>query len=730
MGLPTLLKKGNLIPAMGESKDFLDTFTGIEYILNWFDTKIGKEPKDNSDRFVVVESQTGSGKSTVMPTELYLKFQDKIKNIIVTQPRVATTVDIPKTIVNVPVYKSKLKLGKNIGFQTGDFQKKPIEKGILFSTVGILLQFLKIMEPLEFCNKYSFVILDEAHDRSTQLDLVFFYLKKLLDVVKLKDMPFVILTSGTMNIELYKKYFNTNTAFSVVGDSYPIQDNWLEYDTDNILISSVDRLKKIHNEEGDRHKSDIVLFSPTNGIITKLKKLVNELNEKDEYFKKSILLPIGLDSSVFKSVGKEYSYVFDDIDTIPVENLKRKLIMGTNSIETGITLETISYCVDTGLVNSLEYNPVLGIDILIVRPVTQAMSKQRRGRVGRIQEGTFYALYSKDTYDSLQDIQYPEMITSNMVIPILNICCSNVSKDKNGIDIFKKKIDTMEKIPNITISKCLYYLYSYGLINNKLYPTDLGKIVNKIRMLSIENILLILKKETDVNTLDMITLASYLTIGKQGITTKKFKLFSSEYLTRDIKKYLKCEWLEFLLIFQEFKKIIKDCKGDVQQATEFCDKIGLSLDSMVNFIEFRYDIILDIHATTGINFGDVNDDFENLFSISVKIKKAKEDNNTELLKLFVSEFKEKVSNIKKILYSSYKLNMAVCIGTNTFKCLSNGLIVKYYTFIAEEGQTILYDNIIVRKNITGAYEPSFVNGITNITNCNVPIEPIIQSNMF
>lgn len=723
MGLPTLLRIGHLFPGMGESKEFLDTYKPIDYILDWFEVRLNREPKSLDDRFIVALSTTGTGKSTVLPVEIYLKFSEKLKNIIVTQPRVVTAIDIPKTIVNVPVYKNKMKMGKNIGFQTGDYVKKPLEKGILFSTVGILLQFLKSMEPADFCKKYNLIILDEAHDRSTQLDLVFFHIKLLSEKVKLKDMPFVICTSGTMDVELYKKYFNTNTTFIIQGDSYPIEDNWLDYDTENVLSSAVDRIKQIHVTEGDRYISDIVLFSPTNGVINKLKKAVDELNSSDDYFKNSKLLPIGLDSAVFKSVRNEYNYVFDNIDIIPIENLKRKIIMGTNSIETGITLETISYCIDTGLVNSLEYNPVYNLNILIIRPVTKAMARQRRGRVGRIQNGFFYGLYSKETFDSLQDIQYPEMITSDMTTPILNILCSDDTK--TGFEILKK-IDTMEKIPDIVISSCMNKLVNYGLVDNKLSPTDMGKIVNKIRMLSLENILLILHKSKTVSTLDMITMSSYLSLGKQSITTKKFKFFQSNVLTRDIKKLLKCEWLEFLIIFQEFKNTLKESKGDINKVIEFCDKISLSFDSMINFVEYRYDIILDIHSTAEIIFSDdKSNEIENLYSMAVKINEIEKD--SILHKSYIKEFRTKISDLKKVLYNSYKLNLAVCIDTNTFKCLYNDLIVKHYTFICNVGDIVLFDSIMIRKDFVGNYSPTFVNGISNITNCDIPIEPMVRT---
>jgi HrpA-like RNA helicase len=703
MGLPTLLRKGHLYPQMGENQDFLNSQVPIEYILSWFESKIRKDPKNISDRVVIVASNVGSGKSTVMPIELYLKFKDSglISNIIVTQPRVVTSIEIPKTIVNIPVYKNKLKLGKNIGFQTGDFTKKNIEKGILFSTIGILLQFLKIMEPEAFCKKYSVVIIDEAHDRSTTTDLVFFYLKKLINKVKLKDYPFVICTSGTMDVEKYKKYFGTETAFGVKGDSYPISDNYLEFDTTNVIKSSIDRIKKIHEEKGDRYKSDIVLFSPTNGLIRKLKKEVDDLNKEE--FKDRIILPIGLDSSVFKSVENEYNYVFDNIDEIPIENLKRKLIMGTNSIETGITLETISYCIDTGLVNSLEYNPVNFVNILMVRPVTKSMAKQRRGRVGRIQEGTFYGLYSKDTFDSLQDIQFPEMITNDMTIPVLNILSSDIKKEGDKII---EEINMMDKIPDISISNSLYKLHSYGMIDDKLKLTSIGMFANKIRMLSIENILLILSSGHDLSSiLDMITLSTFLTLGKQSITDNKFKYFQMTELSRKVKNIIQCDFIEFLVFFHVFKKNMKENMGNMAETIEFCKNNKISFNSMISFIEFRDNIIIDINAVTGIYYRSAS---SNLLDIIEKV-----NNNTNGAEL---ELEEYVNKIKQIMYYSYRLNVAICVEKNKFKCLENNMLVDYFTFNADEGDYIIYDSIMIRKDMRGVYSPSFVNGISNMSN--------------
>jgi pre-mRNA-splicing factor ATP-dependent RNA helicase DHX38/PRP16 len=134
------------------------------------------------------------------------------KNVIVTQPRILTAVSIPKTIAAEPSYQKTnridnqgIELYKNIGYQTKEYVRKPIEKGILFCTIGVLLQFLKNMPVENLFNKYGCIIIDEAHERSTNLDLIFYYLKQIYTKNDISKCPFLVIASATMNIKKYAK---------------------------------------------------------------------------------------------------------------------------------------------------------------------------------------------------------------------------------------------------------------------------------------------------------------------------------------------------------------------------------------------------------------------------------------------------------------------------------------------------------------------------------------------
>jgi len=432
MGLPTLFKY-SLKPGMGEKQSDLDKIIAIDYIADWFKERLeSSEAKSISDRVIIAESATGSGKSTTLPSELYIRFKSLIKGtIIITEPRVVTTLEIANTISNIDAYKEHLKMGQTIGYVTKDYIKKPIEKGILFSSIGVLLQYLKNTPAKDFVKKYKIIMLDEAQDRSISFDLILYYLKVLSTKVSLKDMPFIVIMSATLDVKKYANYFETKTIFKISGTSYPIQDNFLNYNSTNAVKSAIDTIENIHttNVNDEKNKSDIVVFIPGQSFIKKVKDGIIELNNKLD----NKIIPIALDSTIFKSANIDYQNVFTNLEKLKIDGSipTRKVICGTNAIETGITIPSLKYSFDLGLVNQLEYNPVLSTNLLMIKPVSQAMSLQRRGRVGRIMPGVFYAMYTKETFNKLIEIQYPEILITDITIPILNIIVLNYGEIYN-----------------------------------------------------------------------------------------------------------------------------------------------------------------------------------------------------------------------------------------------------------------------------------------------------------
>lgn len=764
MGLPTLLKKGALRPGMGEKQEYLDTFIAIDYIMDWFRKRIDGSIKATTinDKVIIMESATGSGKSTTFPSELYLRYNKLLKgNIICTQPRVVTTISIPLTIASIGAYKREnrkdnqgIEFGKNIGYATKEYIKKPLERGILFCTIGVLLQYLKNMDREMFLKKYKVIMLDEAHDRSLNLDVIFYYMKKLYDTTPIENCPFLVITSATLDVNKYATYFKTTTIFKITGTSYPITDNYLKYDADNVVTSAVDIISKIHtdNEDDDILISDIVVFIPSQSYVKKLKEKILELNNT----LKRKILPIALDSTVFKESNIDYQNVFTEITKLKLENSNdvptRKVIIGTNAIETGITIESLKYCIDLGLVNQLEYNPVVNSNVLLIKPVTKAMSQQRRGRVGRIRPGSFFPVYTKKIYDSLLNIQYPEILSNDIIIPILNIIIVkyediikeyidqplyeilylNKSKYENikflqNIDI--NDLELLDNPSSIAINSSLEKLYILGIIYANGFPTQLGLLTNKIRSLSIENIKMILSGYYyGCNIADLITIACFIQTSKQAIVLSKFKSFSNQFENseefRDInllksRLFISCEFIDFLLFFYSLKKeIINNINeiDSINKIKEYCEKNQVNYDGIMTFIENRDEIIRDF--LFNMNMNPYANDHINLYDLL---------NSYSSNQNLFEESIEEIIKIKQCIYEGYKLNVATydsesntyISNFNGYEIDTNSYLVKNFPslnngkqFIDKKPKYILYDSLTIKQNFNSDYTFSVSNCIT------------------
>ena len=417
----TLLKPGCLIPRMGEKQTDLDKEIPINYIMEWIGKKVDDAKRSKgtklsmSDRVIVLLSKTGSGKSTSIAPNIYLRFFNKYrKRIIITQPRVLTAMEIPKDIAAIPIYQKpnaeglSIELYRNLGYQTQEFVRKTKERGILFTTTGILLQFLKTMNDADFIKRYKFIIIDEAHDRSLDVDLVLFMMKMLIKRNLTKDPPFLILMSATLNVDEYSTYFETKTIFEVSGQSKPIEVRYPDLDIQNIYTHTMDIIKDINAKEEIEIKQDkeieymmkngirdVIIFMPSVSYIGKMVKALEELNTTID--KK--ILPLAITAYDINQGSENYKMLMAPSNTLKLPNgMKpfRRVIVSTNVAETGLTLESLRYCIDTALVFTNEYNPRYDVFMFAVKPTTASMSLQRKGRVGRKFPGVFYPLFTEN----------------------------------------------------------------------------------------------------------------------------------------------------------------------------------------------------------------------------------------------------------------------------------------------------------------------------------------------
>ncbi len=721
----TLLKKGSLVARMGEDQEELDQMIPIDYIMNWFKTKLLSQSRSRltmSDRVVILLSKTGSGKSTSIAPNLYLRFfQLYKKRIVITQPRVLTAVEIPKDIAQIDLYKKKnrngnyIKLFENLGYQTQEFVKKTKNKGILFTTTGILLQYLKNMTDEDFIRKFRFIIIDEAHDRSVDIDLILFLMKQLIQRNLGKDPPFLILMSATLNVDEYSAYFKTNTIFEVSGQSKPIEIRYPKYDISNIFTHTAEIIKSIQAEGiNSKGPNDVIIFMPNTSYISKMTKTLETLNESES--SKFLIIPIT--SLDINHSSEEYRRLISPIDNIKLtfsgKQYKpcRRIIISTNVAETGLTLESLKYCIDTALVFTSEFNPKYGATMLYTKPTTTSMSLQRKGRVGRKHAGVFYPLFTESTFESMIVDNTPNILVEDMSPHMLALAAGD------NLD----SITQMITPPSYdTIAYAKEKLFVLGAINQDQKITPVGVIMNRFRKMDLELrktiITAVARKRHVYDTMvlacvmmvkktDMFLLDCKAPISLDKILLDSMQTGSPNDATVDLPNFnrlrskllVACEFIEMLLIYKTFVSKISEFQGDIIKIKKWCLSNGLNYTSLA----FISDTIIETSW---------------LIVETLKINPLVCDDTEDVLTLLHmagdrSEFVNAVINIKRNLYEGYKLNILTFNQEANQYFMSNGTPVSVNSKLTSnlssqrEGakfrqthpNVLLYKNMLIRKD--------------------------------
>ena len=682
----TLLRKGCLVARMGEDQSELDKIVPLDYIMNWIGKKLdSKSASSMSERVVILLSKTGSGKSTSIAPTLYLRFFKKYrKRIVITQPRVLTAVEIPKDIANIDVYQKPNKEGlfielyRNLGYQTQEFVRKTKEKGILFCTTGILLQFLKNMSDEQFIKKFKFVIIDEAHDRSLDVDLVLLLMKRLISRNLSKNPPFLILMSATINVEQYSKYFNTKTVFEVNGQSKPIDVIYPSVDVDNIyskaceIVGNLEQYEKENPSDVlDKGIRDVIIFMPSTAPI---KRMVSSLSKLNPSLNKKIL-PISITSADINGGTDNFRQIMEDYTKIKVEvdgkevPAYRRVIVSTNVAETGLTLENLRYCIDTALQFTIEFNPRYGLNVMLTKPTTSSMSLQRKGRVGRKHAGVFYPLFTESTFNNMVVNNTPSIAVEDITSHLLALITSEPIKDTDKLPVYKMLTPPSDD----SIKYSLERLFTLGAIDATGNVTSLGKMMNTFRKINIEACKMILSglvygasikelvclscllglKKTDL-TLDKrdTGVAPFETgilfdeLYEIGSTFDRSKCDTLNFNRLKAKLLVGCEMLERLLIYQRFTA--KAATMSLDTLEEWCYSKGLNYYKLCSVTEAIDEVYWQMLVQLKINPLYLETQQSELYQT---LKRSSDTNNTELV--------DSVMKLKKCIYEGYKNNLLV-----------------------------------------------------------------------
>lgn len=347
------------------------------------------------NQVIIVSGETGSGKTTQLPKFCLEFFPDDSFVIGCTQPRRVAATSVSSRVAT--------ELGENqqlVGYKIRFHDKTSRETRIKFMTDGVLLAETR-KDPL--LRKYGVIIIDEAHERSLNIDFLLGYLKNLLH--KRPDLKLII-TSATIDTEIFSKHFANAPIMAVEGRSYPVEVRYQDCNDDGEQedISYVDQcvqtLVELHRRE---IPEDTLIFLPTEKDIRECCALL------EGKLTGSVILPMfgRLAAADQKKIFKASPFT--------------KIVVATNVAETSITVPGIRYVIDSGLARISQYNVRARTTSLPITRISKASADQRKGRCGRIGPGICIRLYSEEDYLDRDQYMLPEIKRSNLADVILQM---------------------------------------------------------------------------------------------------------------------------------------------------------------------------------------------------------------------------------------------------------------------------------------------------------------------
>ena len=355
--------------------------------------------KIKKNQVTVVEAPTGSGKTTQLPQIIYNAGLHHSKVIGVTQPRRIAAYSVCQRITSEMNAAAEDTVGYKMRFQDTTTPGTKVK----IMTDGILLQEIK-NDP--FLKNYSIILIDEAHERSLNIDFILGLLKKIAG--ERSDFKIVI-SSATINARLFASFFNNAPIVSIQTQPYPVQ---IVYDAlppqsdEDFILAKI--IKIIAELEEKNKPGDILVFLPGERSIKNCAREVESLGLKTG--NRFAVLPV-----YSRLSAEQQNRVFNNYPG------QRKIVIATNIAETSITIDGIVYVIDPGIAKINYYNPRTYSSRLETKPISRASIKQRRGRAGRTAPGTVFRLYSQKDFKSRPEYTSEEIYRCDLTEVVLRM---------------------------------------------------------------------------------------------------------------------------------------------------------------------------------------------------------------------------------------------------------------------------------------------------------------------
>lgn len=532
--------------------------------------------RDN--QVTIVIGETGSGKTTQLTQFLYedgfganIDKNGEKRIIACTQPRRVAAMSVAKRVSE----EMNCKLGEEVGYSIRFEDKTDNKKTVIkYMTEGILLREI-LADPM--LANYSCIIMDEAHERSLNTDILLGLFKNLL--AKRKDLKLIV-TSATMNANRFTKFFGAAPQFHIPGRTFPVEVffnrdvnmDYVEMAVKQVLTIHLGRWNADNNNAND---GDILVFMTGQEDIEitcdLIKEKLNLLEDPPplDIFQIYSTMPQDLQKKIFNKTNLQ----------------RRKVVVATNIAETSLTVDGIKYVIDCGLVKVKVYNPKLGMDTLQVVPISLANADQRSGRAGRTGAGIAYRLYTEKATepDSMYVQPIPEIQRSNLS----NIMLLLKSLKVNDINSFP----FLDPPPKDLLNCSLYDLWAIGALDNLGELTKLGHSMTQFPIEPTLAKLILLSTQPEFHcSEEVVTIVAMLSVpnifnrpkeraNEADMAREKFIISESDHLT-------------LLNVFNQWNINLNKFKGNYTKINNWCNKNFLQLKSLYRAKDIKHQLML------------------------------------------------------------------------------------------------------------------------------------------
>ncbi|PSX09905.1 ATP-dependent RNA helicase HrpA [Photobacterium angustum] len=387
-----------------------------------------------NNQVVIVAGETGSGKTTQLP-KICLEIGRGTHGMIGhTQPRRLAARSVASRIAE----EMECEMGSHVGYKVRFNDQVSEHSHVKLMTDGILLAEI---QHDRFLSQYDTIIIDEAHERSLNIDFIMGYLRELLP--KRPDLK-VIITSATIDPERFSKHFNNAPIIEVSGRTYPVEVRYrpVVEDGDDTDRDQLDAIFDAVDELCDEGEGDILIF--LNGE--------REIRDTADALEKRKLRHTEILPLYARLSAGEQNRVFQS-------HSGRRIVLSTNVAETSLTVPGIKYVIDPGTARISRYSYRTKVQRLPIEAISQASANQRMGRCGRVQEGICIRLYSEEDFLSRPEFTDPEILRTNLASVILQMTAIGLG------DI--QAFPFVEAPDNRNIQDGIRLLEELGAINSK-----------------------------------------------------------------------------------------------------------------------------------------------------------------------------------------------------------------------------------------------------------------------